>query len=388
MRKIMFLPLARKSLIVISLLGIGAYFLTSAHKQEDPFVEVQPVEKGDIVESITAPARLVARTQGEIRSSKPISLSELFVKRGDRVQKGQPLARLHSADAVEETRGLLLMAQMEERQAEKGLKATRELFAAKAVPKRQVEESEVRATRATLARDQAERAFLHSISFLGLSADAVLAGKPLIISAPIDGMITQANLRTEATTNSEGRGKPLFLIVDPTSPLIVADLNPIDLNKVQVDQSVTFTLPFGSITLVGTVIDIAPEVSQSDIGSFSGPGREAPPVRVTSRVTSPLPEKGVAFGMMGEASITVAQRKGVTLITHDAVLSKRGKRWVMVLEQGRAARREVQLGISDQEKIEVVKGLKAGEQVMVRGHALLVDGQPVRVGGERLDEQS
>jgi HlyD family secretion protein len=53
--------------------------------------------------------------------------------------------------------------------------------------------------------------------------------------------------------------------------------------------------------------------------------------------------------------------------------------WVMVVQDGRARRRAVRLGIRGDSRVEVLEGLREGELVLAAGALALADGARVRV---------
>ena len=53
---------------------------------------------------------------------------------------------------------------------------------------------------------------------------------------------------------------------------------------------------------------------------------------------------------------------------------------MFVVEGEKARRRPVQIGLTDDEHVEIVSGVKAGEMVIVDGQAGLPDGATVSVG--------
>ena len=66
-------------------------------------------------------------------------------------------------------------------------------------------------------------------------------------------------------------------------------------------------------------------------------------------------------------------------IPSSAVLSKTGDRFVYIVEGGKAVYREVATGIGGDGTIEIISGVKEGEEVIVRGQNYLNDGDTVRV---------
>ena len=72
--------------------------------------------------------------------------------------------------------------------------------------------------------------------------------------------------------------------------------------------------------------------------------------------------------------------EGVAVVPSSAVLQRVDGSVVFVLDGAdRATRRVVQLGSFQEGRVEVTNGLRAGDRVLVRGHADLLDGQQVRL---------
>ena len=84
-------------------------------------------------------------------------------------------------------------------------------------------------------------------------------------------------------------------------------------------------------------------------------------------------------GMFVEVTLVVEQRNDVLVIPREAVTERGGRRVVFVLDGQRAVRREVVLGLGDDEITEIRQGLELGERVVVRGLETLTDGTRVRV---------
>ncbi|MDX1384617.1 MAG: efflux RND transporter periplasmic adaptor subunit, partial [Thermoanaerobaculia bacterium] len=84
-------------------------------------------------------------------------------------------------------------------------------------------------------------------------------------------------------------------------------------------------------------------------------------------------------GMFVEVTIVAERREGVTVVPREAVTQRAGLDVVFLLDGQRVARREVRLGLGDDEQVEVLEGLGAGDRVVVRGLETLTDGTRVRV---------
>ena len=62
-----------------------------------------------------------------------------------------------------------------------------------------------------------------------------------------------------------------------------------------------------------------------------------------------------------------------------AVVSEKDKSYCVAVVAGKAARRPIEVGLSDGTRTEVVSGLDGGEAVVKANAASLTDGQPVQI---------
>jgi len=84
-------------------------------------------------------------------------------------------------------------------------------------------------------------------------------------------------------------------------------------------------------------------------------------------------------GMFARASLIVQRRDNVLLLPKDSLLRESGPARVFVHDKGRASLREVMLGLEGEQYVEVLTGLRDGDEVIVAGQYELRDGMPVNV---------
>src|SRR6266566_532385 len=82
-------------------------------------------------------------------------------------------------------------------------------------------------------------------------------------------------------------------------------------------------------------------------------------------------------GMFIEARLVTAVRPQAVVVPEDAVVPAEGSTVVWVVAAGKADRRKVSLGVRTPGFVEVTDGVKAGEQVVTGGLAMLAPGAPV-----------
>src|SRR5216117_1881566 len=82
-------------------------------------------------------------------------------------------------------------------------------------------------------------------------------------------------------------------------------------------------------------------------------------------------------GMFIEARLVTAVRPQAVVVPEDAVVPAEGSSFVWVVAAGKADRRKVSLGVRTPGFVEVTDGVKAGDQVVTSGLAMLAPGAPV-----------
>ncbi len=84
-------------------------------------------------------------------------------------------------------------------------------------------------------------------------------------------------------------------------------------------------------------------------------------------------------GMFVEVRIIIGKKEEVLVIPRKALLYKQNKTYVFVMDQNQVSQREVLLGLTEEDDVEVTSGLNEGEVIVVVGVEGLQDGQRVDV---------
>jgi membrane fusion protein (multidrug efflux system) len=102
------------------------------------------------------------------------------------------------------------------------------------------------------------------------------------------------------------------------------------------------------------------------------PGRT---ILVKARV--PNPQRLLQAGMFIEARLVTATRPRAVVVPEDAIVPLQGANFVWVVEEGKANRRQVGLGVRTPGFVEIASGVDAGDQVVVGGLEMLFPGATV-----------
>lgn len=172
----------------------------------------------------------------------------------------------------------------------------------------------------------------------------------LTVKAPIDGKLSGFTVKVGDKLDAKAQvGK----VADYGAMEMKISVDELDVAKMQAGQPVTITfdaLPgkryegkVAKVALEGTV--------RNDIATFD----------VTVQIQNPA---GLLAGMNGSAEIAIAQRENVLTVPAQAVRTIGGRSIVQVLEDGKAAQIEVQVGLRTTTDVEIVSGLTEGQQVI------------------------
>lgn len=93
----------------------------------------------------------------------------------------------------------------------------------------------------------------------------------------------------------------------------------------------------------------------------------------------PNPQRRLKPGMFARVELVLREKKGVPVIPDHAVTWVEDEPFVTVVNDGKAHRRAVKLGLAEGPVVEVTEGLQAGALVVTRGQQGLNEGDPVAV---------
>lgn len=192
---------------------------------------------------------------------------------------------------------------------------------------------------------------------LALVESPELLGKQLELKAPVDGVIIERNATVGELVD---KGREVFTISEPTRLWAIAEIKERDIAAVKVGQEATFTvLPYpqelfrGKVILVGNQVEAASRTLEVRIGVDNADGRLKP-------------------GMFADVGIVTTILDNVLLIPDSALQTDGDSQIVFVaLDGNKFEKRVVKLGEEQQGRVQVLAGLKAGEQIATEGSFIL-----------------
>ncbi len=271
---------------------------------------------------------------------------------GSEVKKGQLIAEITGEDARLAARLDATRRHLETAEAE--MKRRQRLFEEELIA-----EEDVRRTEA------AYQDALHDFETSQRTADKTR------ISTPISGVILKLARDATGLPVADGQMVSLGFEVAQIAPLsrLIADIDLVgpELARVRPGQLVRARhYAFEGITIEGRILRLAPSVDPRT-HTF----RAEVDIDNSQRMLRP--------GMFVEVSIIVERRSDVTVVPREAVTQRAGRSVVFVLDGQRVVRRNVSLGLGDDDQVEVLEGVEPGDRIVVRGLETLTDQTRVRV---------
>jgi len=355
----------RLGLALLALVAAGAFFFSGSTNK--PAESDRPAAKPALTVSLTAPqmadwpkllpanGNVVAWQEAVIGAEiSNYRITEVRAQVGDKVKKGQILARIASdtvASELAEAQAAVAELQASASEAKDNAARARELRE-KGFYSSQLNTQYQTAQHTAAARLAAARARQQAAE-VRMSKTNVLA--------PDDGVISARSASVGSLTQP---GEELFRLIRGGRLEWRAEVPSSDLASVKAGQLATLTGPGGEL-VKGKVRAVAPSVDPQTRNGL---------VYVDLPADSPI-----RAGMFARGEFQLAQSPALTL-PQTAVVLREGFAYAFRLEgSDRVAQTKLQLGRRQGERIEVVSGLTPAARVVENGAGFLADGDVVKV---------
>jgi HlyD family secretion protein len=344
--------------------------------------ELTTVQKLQIHPSILATGNLVFRQEVQLSAEVIGKVAAVLVKEGDPVVRGQPLLRLDPTVYVAEVAQqeanrrnaaiAIERAQINLANQERSLERSNRLYKDKfinisayddAVHQVDLAKVELRASRESL--EQANALLSQSREHLAKTE----------VRAPIDGTVTAVPIKVGETAVASATGiagSSLMTIADIASIMAEVNVDEADIARVAVSQQAeVFPAAYPDQAIGGRVesVAMAPKIV---------PNAQGRSYVVKLRLDDP--KLTLRSGMTCRVEIVVGNSAAKPAIPLQAVMSEeipgakdrvKNTSYVFVVQDGKAKKTTIELGLSDDANQEVTKGLAVGQTIAVGPARLL-----------------
>jgi len=386
-----------------SLLATFLLLLTAAcsktEKEPEPVVAVQvtAAQRGEIQQVVSVQGVLFPKDQAAIAPKISAPVKTFYVNRGSHVKKGQLLAVLENRDlaaAEVENKGALEQAQAAYgiatssalpegwQKAQYDLEAAKQVYEAEqkvydsrqnlyqqgALPRKDFDQAAVAVIQAKAQYDIAQK-HLAALDAAGKKDELKSAQGQLAaakgkyegasaqlsyseIHSPINGVITERPLYPGEMPPA---GSPLLVVMDTSSVVAKVHIPQEAAAVIKRGDSATITA-LGDVKITGKVTIVSPALDPNSTT-----------VEVWVEAANP---KGVLRpGTTVNVQMSARAVNDAILVPAEALLkTPEGENVVMIAgNDGRAHQVKVELGIREDDHVQIAKGLNGGENVIVRG---------------------
>jgi HlyD family secretion protein len=321
--------------LIVAAAGWGAK--TYYNKTSKPVVTgaAMAVERGDILATVSATGTISAVNSVDVSSRITGLITQVNVNENDRVQAGQVLILLDDTSL----RSQRNQAQSQLANAAAIYARSRKLADIGGESQQQLDSDRTNYEVAQATYDNASSQLEYTV-----------------ITAPIDGQVIGKPIPAGQTV-APGISNPMVL-------LTVADLSKMQI-QVQVDESDIGRVKLGQ--KVDFTVDAYPEKIFTGIVSLISQKAviQQNVVYYTVYVDVDEPQGLLYPTMTARVTIKVGESKNTLIVPLSAVKEIKGQKYVQIMVDGKPQSIPVQLGLADDEKVELLSGVKEGDQILL-----------------------
>jgi len=343
-------------------------------------VEVLKASRGDVSPVVTADGLVAAKDTVNLSSQIMGEIVALPFPEGARVKKGDVLVRINPDTFqrdVDSARANLTAAETATRQASVTLdqrkrdwERARDLFEKGIFSTAQRDDARLALDQAELAVRSASAQAAQARAYLQKAEDNLAK---TVLRSPLDGVVTAVNAKVGETAvvgTMNFAGTVILTVSDLSEIITEVEVDEADYTRLRLGQEATVTVDaLGGQKYAGKVVEIGASAHaasaslQSNIRQF----------KVKVRILDPGGE--LKPGVTARVRLMADRREKVLRVPLGAVRTeeKSGQPvyFVFVNEKGKAAKKVIQTGLSDDLYTEVLSGLDEGAEVVTGPYRIL-----------------
>ncbi|MGK9369813.1 efflux RND transporter periplasmic adaptor subunit [Melioribacter sp. Ez-97] len=385
---------SRKKLFVFGGLGLLLVVVIllvafAGNKEEIIPVQTEKVSRRTITQVVTATGKINPEFQVKIAAEATGEIVSLLVKEGDNVKKGQLLLRI-KPDIYEAQKN---SAEARLQQARASLNSTKALLEKVESDYKRVQELTQKGLASDADLEAARSNYLQTLgnyeSQKSMVSQAEAALKEAIetlnktyVYSPMDGTISKLNVELgERVIGSGFTGTELLTVADLNNMEATVEVDENDVVLVSIGDTAKINIDaFGDKVFKGIVTQIGNSAITSGLGTQDEVVNFEVKIRLTDK------DDKIRPGMSCDADIETETKENVLAVPIQSVTARvpkpekqeegeegvakennrknKPQEVVFIVENGKAKMVKVKTGISDDNYIEIIEGLKGGEEVI------------------------
>jgi HlyD family secretion protein len=343
----------------IALLFIGTAVFLYAKSIESPVVyQTEKPFTADIVKKTVATGKITPRREINIKSQVSGVVETIFVQPGQKVNKGDLLAKIQIIPNMERLNAAELQletARINLKNAERELQRVRRLYTQKLVSETELNKFELDYA----LQKETESSAVDNVALIREGASKKTGMISNQVKATAGGTVLDVPVK-EGTfvieTNTFNEGTTIATIADMTDMIFEGKLDESEVGKIR--EGMELVLDIGAVE--------EPFTAQLEYISPKGVDDQGT-IKFEIRAALKLDANhALRAGYSANADIVLDRRKDVRAINEKNLIFAEGKTWVEVeIAAQRFERREVRTGLSDGIKIEILGGLNENDSIKV-----------------------
>jgi len=333
------------SIVLLSFIGCNNENKGRTPKSKNlPAVEIEVVKLKKITRNIKLTGTIEAAKVARIASPAEGPVLNCSFREGDIVKKKQIILTIGRKRAAEE---LVETARKELTRENEDLKRITQLVDSGAIPAEQLEEAQLRVYR---ARAQLTKA-LESI-------------EDYQIQAPWEGIVSKVYITDGYFVSPR---ETLLEIFDPNTLVIRFAVPEKEANNVHIGMEILVTLDtYNNRIFHAKITRLYPELDRK--------------MHTRTVEASLIENVNIVPGMFTRISIPVQIINDAVIIPGKAiVITPQGEKVIFIVKNRKAFSQEVNLGIEQEQIVQIIKGLNVGDSVIVSGNQKLQNGMEVSI---------
>ncbi len=338
-------------------------------------VQTSVVASGKVSEKIMLTGSLKAKEQVDVTPKIPGRITKLTVDVGQQVKRGALIATIEDDEIqqqLERSKASLAVvdASIAQRDAElnnakSDLDRRSKLVSEGLLPRSELDtlDTRVRVAQAQLELTRAQRRQSEAEQ-----RELTIRQSQTRVYAPLTGVVARRQLGLGAMASGN---TPIVTIVSENPMVIEAKTSERDIARIRRGAAVKVTIDsLPGQNFSGRVLRIAPQL---DAQTRNG------------MVEIEIPNRNGALKgeMFARAELNLGSERNTILLPRDALVYRGEQPGVYMIEADAAKFFPVETGLTQDDKVEVINGLKVGDLVITRGSNLIKDGDRVRVQEQR-----
>ncbi|HHY1195026.1 TPA: efflux RND transporter periplasmic adaptor subunit [Campylobacter jejuni] len=372
-------------IILIAILGsVGAYFIFFNNDEKISYL-TQKIQKKDISQTIEAVGKVYAKDQVDVGAQVSGQIIKLYVDVGTHVKQGDLIAQidkdkqqndlditkaqLESAKANLESKKVALEIASKQYQREQ------KLYAAKAssLENLETQKNNYYTLKANVAELNAQVVQLE-ITLKNAQKDLGYT----TITAPMDGVVINVAVDEGQTVNANQNTPTIVRIANLDEMEVRMEIAEADVSKIKVGTELDFSLlndpqktyhaKIASIDPADTEVSDSSTSSNSSSSSSSS-SNSSNAIYYYAKFYVANKDDFLRIGMSIQNEIVVASAKAVLAVPTYAIKSDPKGYYVEILENQKAVKKYVKLGIKDSINTQILEGVNEDEELIVSSSA-------------------